>query len=142
MGQADDLYNRTKMFAIRIVKLFQRLPKTEEARLIGRQLLRSGPSVPANYRAARRARSRAEFIAKLGAVVEETDESAFWLEFLVDTEILKEEDILVTFFTVGSALLDPTANFTEVYKELLERGHQVALHTHTHPRWVSYSERI
>ena len=65
MGQADDLYNRTKMFAIRIVKLFQRLPKTEEARLIGRQLLRSGTSVPANYRAARRARSRAEFIAKL-----------------------------------------------------------------------------
>jgi four helix bundle protein len=93
MGQADDLYNRTKMFAMRIVRLFQSLPKTEEARLIGRQLLRSGTSVPANYRAARRARSRAEFIAKLGVVVEETDESAFWLEFLVDTEILREKQV-------------------------------------------------
>jgi four helix bundle protein len=93
MGMADDLRNRTKLFAIRIVKLFQSLPKTEEARLIGRQLLRSGTGVASNYRAACRARSRAEFIAKLGIVVEEADESAFWLEFLVDTGILRKERV-------------------------------------------------
>jgi len=126
MGQADDLYNRTKMFAIRIVKLFQRLPKTEEARLIGRQLLRSGTSVPANYRAARRARSRAEFIAKLGVVVEETDESAFWLEFLVDTEILKGEQVKDLLQEAGELLrIFSTSRHTAKtrYSQKKERNH-------------------
>ena len=126
MGQADDLYNRTKMFAIRIVKLFQRLPKTEEARLIGRQLLRSGTSVPANYRAARRARSRAEFIAKLGVVVEETDESAFWLEFLVDAEILKGEQVKDLLQEAGELLrIFSTSRHTAKtrYSQKKERNH-------------------
>ena len=69
---------RTKRFALRILKLFRSLPKTEEARILGRQLLRSGTSIGANYRAACRARSRAEFIAKLGIVLEEADETVFW----------------------------------------------------------------
>ena len=71
------LQDRTKQFAIRIVKLYRSLPKTEEARIIGRQLLRSGTSVAANYRAVCRARSKAEFIAKIGVVVEEADETVF-----------------------------------------------------------------
>ena len=71
---------RTKQFAIRIVHLFRALPKTEEGRVVGRQLLRSGTSVAANYRAVCRARSKREFISKIGVVVEEADESAFWLE--------------------------------------------------------------
>lgn len=79
---------RTKQFAIRIVRLFRSLPKTEEARTIGKQVLRSGTSVAANYRAVCRARSKAEFVAKIGTVVEEADETLFWLELLVETELV------------------------------------------------------
>jgi four helix bundle protein len=86
--RAIELKERTKDFAIRIVKLFRALPKTDEARVIGKQVLRSGTSVAANYRAACRARSRAEFIAKIGVVVEEADETVFWLELLVETDIV------------------------------------------------------
>jgi four helix bundle protein len=86
--QASILQGRTKRFAIRIVKLFKSLPKTDEARVIGRQVLRSGTSVAANYRAVCRARSKAEFIAKVGVVVEEADETVFWLELLGETAII------------------------------------------------------
>lgn len=88
MFPAEELKNRTKQFAIRVVKLFRSLPRSEEARVMGRQLLRSGTSVAANYRAVCRARSKAEFIAKVGVVVEEADETVLWLELLVDTEIV------------------------------------------------------
>lgn len=90
MFKAEELKKRTKLFAIRIVRLFRTLPKTEEGRVIGKQLLRSGTSVAANYRAVCRARSKAEFIAKMGIVVEEIDETVFWLEMLIDTEIINE----------------------------------------------------
>jgi len=90
MYPAEELKKRSKQFAIRIVKLFRSLPKTEEARIIGRQMLRSGTSVAANYRAVCRARSKAEFIAKIGVVVEEADETVLWLELLVDTDIVRE----------------------------------------------------
>ena len=86
--RATELKARTKEFAIRIVKLFRALPRTDEARVIGRQVLRSGTSVAANYRAACRARSKAEFIAKIGIVVEEADETVFWLELLIETGIV------------------------------------------------------
>ena len=86
----QQLKDRTKLFAIRIVKLFRSLPRTEEARVIGRQVLRSGTSVAANYRAVCRARSRAEFIAKIGVVVEEADETVFWLELLIETGIVQQ----------------------------------------------------
>ena len=87
--QAEALKKRSKKFAIRVVKLFQALPKTGEARVLGKQVLRSGTSVAANYRAVCRARSRAEFRATIGVVVEEADETVFWLELLVDTGIIK-----------------------------------------------------
>jgi four helix bundle protein len=83
-----DLRDRTKRFALRVLKLCDSLPKTEAARTISRQLLRSGTSVAANYRAAGRARSRAEFVAKMGVVVEESDESVFWLELLVGSGMI------------------------------------------------------
>jgi len=73
----EELRVRTKMFAVRIVKLYQALPKTTEAQVLGKQLLRSETSVAANYRAACRGRSRAEWIAKIGIVVEEADETVF-----------------------------------------------------------------
>lgn len=84
------LRDRSKQFAIRIVRLCQSLPKTEEGRVIGKQLLRCGTSVAANYRAACRSRSKAEFISKLGVVVEEADECVFWLELLVDLGIVSQ----------------------------------------------------
>jgi four helix bundle protein len=88
MYQAEELKKRTKHFAIRIIKLFRSLPRSEEARIIGKQMLRSGTSVAANYRAVCRSRSKAEFIAKIGVVVEEADETVLWLELLVDTSIM------------------------------------------------------
>ncbi|MRX46080.1 four helix bundle protein [Pedobacter puniceum] len=86
---ADVFKSRTKQFVIDNIALFRLLPKTEEAKIIGKQLLRSSSSVGANYRAACRARSKAEFYSKLSIVVEEADESAFWLEVLVESQILK-----------------------------------------------------
>ena len=93
MVKAEELKLRSKRFAIRIVRLFRSLPKTTDAQVIGKQLLRSGTSVAANYRAVCRARSKAEFIAKFGIVVEEMDETVFWLEMLIDTGIMKEEKL-------------------------------------------------
>ena len=90
MYPAEELKNRSKQFAIRVVKLFRSLPRTEDARIMGKQVLRSGTSVAANYRAVCRARSKAEFIAKIGIVVEEADETTFWLELLVETGIITE----------------------------------------------------
>ncbi|MBI4003076.1 MAG: four helix bundle protein [Nitrospira defluvii] len=92
MGSADaeKLKERTKRFALRIVKCSQTLGNGREARVIGNQLLRSGTAVAANYRAACRARSRAEFISKLGIVVEEADETVFWCEILEEAGIVAE----------------------------------------------------
>ena len=84
-----ELKDRTKAFALRVFRMSQALPKTREANIIVQQLLRSSTSVAANYRAAGRARSKAEFISKLGVVIEEADETVFWLEFLADTEIVQ-----------------------------------------------------
>ena len=93
MFQADELKKRTKRFAIRVITMFRSLPRSEEARIIGRQVLRSGTSVAANYRAVCRARSRAEFIAKVGIVVEEADETVFWLELLIESSIVRESQL-------------------------------------------------
>jgi four helix bundle protein len=88
---AEQLKQRSKRFAIRMVKLYQAIRKTDEARIIGKQALRSGTSVAANYRAACRARSKAEFMANIGIVVEEIDESVFWLEPLIETGLVQKE---------------------------------------------------
>lgn len=87
----EDLRLRSKQCAYRIIKLFRTLPKSAEAQIIGKQLLRSGTSAAANYRAAARARSQAEFISKIGIVVEEADETVFWLECLADNGIVRRE---------------------------------------------------
>jgi len=78
---------RTKKFVLDSIKFYQALPKTEEARIIGRQFIRCSSSVGANYRAACRSRSKAEFFAKLSIVVEEADETAFWIEILTESGI-------------------------------------------------------
>ena len=87
--QAEDLKLRTKRFALRIIKVCRFLPRSQEARVIGNQLLRSGTSVGANYWAACRARSRAEFASKVGIVVEEGQETVFWLELLVEAGLFR-----------------------------------------------------
>lgn len=87
----EELKKRTKQFALRIMKLVAALPKSIEGRALGNQLIRSGTSVGANYRAACKARSKAEFIAKLGIVEEEADESAYWMELIIEGELLKKE---------------------------------------------------
>jgi four helix bundle protein len=90
---AEALKDRTKQFALRIIKVIRSLPAGSEGRIIGNQLLRSGMSVAANYRAVCRARSRPEFLAKLAIVIEEADESAFWLELLVDAGIIQDRKL-------------------------------------------------
>ncbi len=88
-----ELKNRTKQFALRVMKLVDALPNTISGRAIANQLVRSGTSVGANYRAACRGRSKAEFIAKLGVVVEEADECEYWLELIIDSELLPKNKV-------------------------------------------------
>ncbi len=83
-----ELSVRTKKFALRIIKLSEALPRTRAANVISNQVLRSATSIAANYRACGRARSKAEFIAKIGIVIEEADETVLWLELLIESEIV------------------------------------------------------
>ncbi len=85
---AEDFRKRTFQLGIRIVRLVEALPKTDPARVIGRQLLRSGTAVGANYRAAARAQSRAEFVAKMGIVEEECGETLYWLDLLIELQLV------------------------------------------------------
>jgi four helix bundle protein len=82
----DNLKERTKNIALRIIRLVEALPKSKTADVIGRQLLRSGTSVGANYRAACRAKSPADFVHKMSIVEEEADESIFWMELIIDAK--------------------------------------------------------
>ena len=89
----EQLRPRTKQFALRTIRVIDALPKTSPAQVIGKQLLRSALSVGANYRAACRARSRAEFVAKMGIVEEESDEARYWMEILTEAGLLKQEQL-------------------------------------------------
>jgi four helix bundle protein len=82
---------RTKEFAKQVISLYRQLPATQEGRLVGGQFFRSGTSVGANYRAACRARSKADFISKLSIVLEETDESLYWMEILSENKIVNSK---------------------------------------------------
>jgi len=86
---AEELKKRTKQFGLRVLKLVAALPNTIAGRAIGGQLVRSGTSVGANYRAACRGRSKAEFVAKLGIAEEEADKSGYWMEMIIEGELLK-----------------------------------------------------
>jgi len=111
---ADDLKKRTKRFALRILKLVSALPNTVQGRTVGGQLARAGTSVGANYRAACRGRSKAEFVAKLGIVIEEADESGFWLELIIEGELLRAELV--------QPLLDEANELTSI----MTRSHMTA----------------
>ena len=96
-----ELLERTKQFAVRVFKLVGALPQTIQGRAVASQLIRSGTSVAANYRAACRARSKPEFIAKLGVVEEEADESAFWLELIIETDLLSDAKVKALLVEAG-----------------------------------------
>jgi four helix bundle protein len=118
-----ELFTRTKSFSLRILELVDHLPRTVSGRAIGNQLARCGTSVGANYRAACRSRSRAEFAAKLGIVAEEADETVYWLELLRDanllsegklSDLLQEANELTAIFTAArrSSSRNQTSNLT------------------------------
>src|SRR5881396_1224652 len=89
----NDLRQRTQEFGLRVVRMFSKLPKTTEAQVLGKQMLRSGTSVGANYREAYRGRSKSEFIAKCGDSLRELEETAYWLELLVDGKIVPADKL-------------------------------------------------
>jgi four helix bundle protein len=100
----EEFKRRAFDYGVRVVRLVQALPKKDASRDLGRQLLRSGTSVGANYRAAARARSRADFIAKLGIVEEECDESLYWMEMLMELELVNKKR-LQPLYDEGSEIL-------------------------------------
>jgi four helix bundle protein len=89
----DDMKHRTRQFALRVIHLVESLPKGRTEDVLGKQLLRSGTSVGANYRAACRAKSTADFVYKMGIVEEETDESLYWMELLVEARIMESKKL-------------------------------------------------
>ncbi len=106
-AERRDLRDRTKQFALRIIKMYSTLPKEPIAQVLGKQALRSGTSVGANYREAFRARSKPEFISKLGDCLKELDETSYWLELLVDSGVIPPAKM--------SALLDETNQLTAIF---------------------------
>ncbi len=91
LDKAKELQARTKAFAVQIIRFYLTLPQSDVVRIIGRQLLRSGTSIAANYRAVCRSKSQSDFISKIGTVVEETDETLLWLELLIEAGLAKKD---------------------------------------------------
>ena len=116
MKEEGDLKERTKQFALRIIRLFGSLPKTTEAQILGKQLLRSGTSVGANYREAHRGRSKPEFIAKCGDSLRELEESAYWLELLVDGGIVSADKV--------QSLRDECDQLTAIFVTIIKRARE------------------
>lgn len=88
--EQKDLAIRTKKFALQIIQMYRALPRTTEAQVLGKQVLRSGTSIGANYREAKRSRSKLEFIAKMGDCLKELDETVYWLELLSESSIVRD----------------------------------------------------
>ena len=111
-----DLIDRTKKYALRIIKLYSALPKDTISQTLGKQLLRSGTSVGANYREGHRGRSKAEFIAKLGDSLRELEESAYWLELLEEANIFPAERL--------SELMDGTNQLTAIFVTIIKKARE------------------
>ena len=112
-AERKDLKERTEEYALRIIRLFSSLPKTTEAQVLGKQVLRSGTSVGANYREASRGRSKAEFIAKLGDCLKELDETDYWLSLLVKSEIVPVSRM--------ESLIDETNELTAIMVTIIKK---------------------
>ena len=111
-----DLIDRTKKYALRIIKLYSALPKDTVSQTLGKQLLRSGTSVGANYREGHRGRSKAEFIAKLGDSLRELEESAYWLELLEEANIFPSERL--------AELMDETNQLTAIFVTIIKKARE------------------
>ena len=126
IGVTEELRIRTKRFAIHVIRFSETLPQTSASRVIERQMIRSSTSLAANYRAACRARSRAEFIAKLGTVVEEADETLFWLDLLSETGIASQKTLHPLFREANELLaIFSASRRTAKSKDQKNRNHQI-----------------
>jgi len=112
MQNMKDLKDRTKNFALRIIRMYSSLPKSTEAKIMGTQVLRSGTSVGANYREAYRSKSKAEFIAKMGDCLKELDETTYWFLLLIEGEILSENKL--------SGLLQESKELTAIFVTIIK----------------------
>jgi len=113
-NEKPDLKIRTKAFALRIIKLYVSLPKTTLAQVLGKQVLRSGTSVGANYREANRARSKLEFISKMGDCLKELDETAYWLELLMESNTVSCKSL--------SSLMDENNQLTAIFVSIINKA--------------------
>lgn len=111
--EKDDLRKRTKRFALRIIKVYESLPRSGSAQVLGHQVLRSGTSVGANFREAHRARSNAEFISKVGDSLKELEETAYWLELLIESGTVSEKKLV--------SLLDETSQLTAILTSIAKK---------------------
>jgi four helix bundle protein len=109
-----DLKPRTKAFALRIIKMFAALPKNTIAQVLGKQVLRSGTSVGANYREADNARSKAEFLAKMGDSLKELSETSYWLELLIESAVVKSSRLQL--------LVDETRELTAIFASIITKA--------------------
>lgn len=123
----QDMLDRTKQFALRVMNLVGALPRTVQGRAIANQLMRSGTSVAANYRAACRARSKAEFISKLGTVEEEADESVFWLELIIEGNLLGDKKVRSLLKEAGElTAITASSKKTAARSQIANRNSQVS----------------
>jgi four helix bundle protein len=113
-GEAPELTKRTKDFSLRIIRMFTSLPKSATAQIMGKQVLRSGTSVGANYREANRARSKAEFIAKIGDCLKEIDETCYWLELIGESGTVLQTKL--------ADLLDEARQLMAIFITILKRA--------------------
>ena len=109
-SKPEDLKTRTKKFALQVIKMFSELSKSTVAQILGKQVLRSGTSVGANYREASRSRTKAEFIAKIGDCLKEIDETEYWLELLVESHCVSEERM--------ASLIDETRQLIAIFTSI------------------------
>jgi four helix bundle protein len=116
--EEKDLRDRTKHFALSIIRMFSMIPKTTEAQVLGKQMLRSGTSAGANYREAYRGRSKAEFVAKCGDSLRELEETAYWLELLVDGKIVPPERL--------AALRQECDELIAIFVTILKRSKEIS----------------
>ena len=112
-----DLMQRTKNYALRIIRLYVSLPKTTEAQVLGKQVLRSGTSIGAHYREGNRAKSDADFIHKMETALQELDETSYWLELIIDAKIFSEEKVR----PLVSETNETDAIFTTIVKKVKSR---------------------
>ena len=113
MQKKKDLKDRTKFFALRIIKMYSSLPKSTEAKILGTQVLRSGTSVGANYREAFQGRSKAEFVAKMGDCLKELEETTYWFELLIEGGILSKNKL--------SGLIQESKELTAIFVTIIKK---------------------